>query len=259
MDLHVSFTTKADAIVRHILWLRESDAGSKSIIFSQYTDFLNVLQQTFARHRIGFASVSQPEGVTRFKEDHSIECFLLHARAHSNGLNLVNASHVFLCEPILNTAIELQALARVDRIGQQDETTVWLYLVDGTVEESIYNLSVERRMQHMGYHHNHNDDGGKGTESAAGDGTDTADGINLNTSEADLDAANTFELEHATLSKLMSKNRAFGETIPTEDLWKCLFGNRQRREGGADPRLQDSAVMGFLVAEAAEQRRQQER
>ncbi len=73
-----------------------------------------------------------------------------HARAHASGLNLVNASHVFLCEPLLNTALELQAIARVDRIGQQHETTVWLYLVDGTVEESIYNLSVQRRMEHMG-------------------------------------------------------------------------------------------------------------
>lgn len=30
-----SFTTKVDSIVRHILWLRESDPGAKSIIFSQ--------------------------------------------------------------------------------------------------------------------------------------------------------------------------------------------------------------------------------
>ena len=36
------------------------------------------------------------------------ECFFLHAKAHSSGLNLVNATHVFLCEPLINTAIELQ-------------------------------------------------------------------------------------------------------------------------------------------------------
>lgn len=29
-----SYTTKVDALVRHLLWLRESDPGSKSIIFS---------------------------------------------------------------------------------------------------------------------------------------------------------------------------------------------------------------------------------
>lgn len=31
-----SYTTKVDALVRHLLWLRESDPGSKSIIFSSY-------------------------------------------------------------------------------------------------------------------------------------------------------------------------------------------------------------------------------
>lgn len=30
-----SFTTKVDTLVRHLLWLRESDPGAKSIVFSQ--------------------------------------------------------------------------------------------------------------------------------------------------------------------------------------------------------------------------------
>ena len=30
-----SFTTKVDTLIRHLLWLRESDPGAKSIIFSQ--------------------------------------------------------------------------------------------------------------------------------------------------------------------------------------------------------------------------------
>ncbi|KAG8413208.1 hypothetical protein J3458_012796 [Metarhizium acridum] len=116
----------------------------------RYRDFLHILRNAFRRFRIGHASIDDVNGIASFKEDPAVEVFLLHARAHSSGLNLVNASHVFLCEPLLNTALELQAIARVDRIGQQHETTVWLYLVSGTVEESIYNLSVQRRMEHMG-------------------------------------------------------------------------------------------------------------
>lgn len=30
-----SFTTKVDTLVRHLMWLRESDPGAKSIVFSQ--------------------------------------------------------------------------------------------------------------------------------------------------------------------------------------------------------------------------------
>ncbi|UKZ83592.1 hypothetical protein TrVFT333_011401 [Trichoderma virens FT-333] len=208
-----SFTTKVDTLVRHLMWLRESDPGAKSIVFSQYKDFLNILRNAFSRFRIGYASIDDPDGITRFKEDPAVECFLLHARAHSSGLNLVNASHVFLCEPLLNTALELQAIARVDRIGQRHETTVWLYIVSGTVEESIYNLSVRRRMEHMGRNLK-----GKSKESTP------------ELLDANIEEANTLELEQAALSKLMSKDRSAGEMVDRSDLWECLFGhvNAQR-------------------------------
>ncbi|KAK2590922.1 hypothetical protein QQS21_011383 [Conoideocrella luteorostrata] len=240
-----SFTTKVDTLVRHLLWLRDSDPGAKSIVFSQYKDFLVILRNAFRWFRIGHTSIDDVNGITNFKEDPAVEVFLLHARAHSSGLNLVNASHVFLCEPLLNTALELQAIARVDRIGQQHETTVWLYLVSGTVEEAIYNLSVQRRMEHMG---RRNADKAKAKEAATPELLD-----------ASIEEANTLELEHAALSKLMSKDRTAGEMIERRDLWECLFGNaasvENMGEGHRDGRLQEKAVMSYLAGEAAEARR----
>ncbi|KAG7136596.1 putative ATP-dependent helicase like protein [Verticillium longisporum] len=236
-------TTKVDSIVRHLLWLRESDPGAKSIVFSQYRDFLQVIGSALSRSRIGYTSIDKPNGVQRFKEDAGMECFLLHGRAQSSGLNLVNASHVFLCEPLLNTAIELQAIARVDRIGQQHETTVWLYLVEGTVEESIYNLSVKRRLQHLS-----SVTKGKSKES-------TPDVL-----EPTLEAANTFEMENASLSKLMSKDRSAGEAVDKEDLWECLFGHvaKAANSESREERRENPAVMNLLAAEAAESRRMME-
>ncbi|KAF5027329.1 hypothetical protein F66182_573 [Fusarium sp. NRRL 66182] len=234
-----SFTTKVDTLVKHLMWLRESDPGAKSIVFSQYRGFLGILRNAFSRFKIGHTSIDDTDGITRFKEDASVECFLLHARAHSSGLNLVNASHVFLCEPLLNTALELQAIARVDRIGQQHETTVWLYLVSGTVEESIYNLSVQRRIDHMGRANK-----GKSKESTP------------ELLDASIEAANTLELEQAALSRLMSKDKAAGENVQESDLWECLFGHvaRKDNEPEKDTRRQENAVMGYLAAEAAEER-----
>ncbi|PON30261.1 hypothetical protein TGAM01_v200700 [Trichoderma gamsii] len=211
-----SFTTKVDTLVRHLMWLRESDPGAKSIVFSQYKDFLHILRNAFNRFRIGYASIDDPDGIRRFKEDPAVECFLLHARAHSSGLNLVNASHVFLCEPLLNTALELQAIARVDRIGQQHETTVWLYIVSGTVEVSIYNLSVRRRMEHMGRNL-------KGKSRSKESTPELLD--------ANIEEANTLELEQAALSKLMSKDRSAGEMVDRGDLWECLFGHASGKDG----------------------------
>ena len=215
-----SFTTKVDTLARHLIWLRESDPGAKSIIFSQFKDFLDVLAQAFERFRIGFSSIDKLRGIERFKEDPSVECFLLHARAHSSGLNLVNASHVFLCEPLLNTALELQAIARVDRIGQHQDTNVWLYLIDGTVEESIHQLSVKRRMEHIGQALSKSK--GKSRELSPVELIDT-----------NLEEANSMELEQASLTALLAKGGKGGEMVHKDDLWECLFGGAGQRRMAA--------------------------
>lgn len=183
------------------------------------------MSTAFRRFRIGFASIDTHGGIARFKEDPSVEVFLLHARAHSSGLNLVSANNVFLCEPLVNTALELQAIARVDRIGQQHETTVWLYVTSGTVEESIYNLSVKRRMEHMGQASRRSNN--KALSSAKlKSGNSTPELL-----DANLEAANTLELEHAALTRLMSKDKTAGEVVDKGDLWECLFGNRAGQGG----------------------------
>ncbi|TLD19680.1 hypothetical protein PspLS_09521 [Pyricularia sp. CBS 133598] len=241
--VHPSFTTKVDAIVRHILWLRQSEPGAKSIIFSQYTGFFGVLSAAFTKYRIGYSSIGEHNGIERFKEEAGIECFFLHARAQSSGLNLVNANHVILCEPLLNTALELQAIARVDRIGQTQNTTVWLYMVEGTVEPTIYNLSVQRRLEHMDRVIKEN----------------AASGCFID--EEAVEAANSLEMQQASLTKLMRKEKgaAAGEEIPADDLWTCIFGHVKKddndKEEDEEDRLRnDVVVRRRLLGDAVEQR-----
>ncbi|KAI8633085.1 SNF2 family N-terminal domain-containing protein [Xylariaceae sp. FL1651] len=209
-----SYSTKVDTLIKHLLWLREEDPAAKSIIFTQFRSFLDILEEALKRYRIGFASfttnVNKSHEIQRFKEDVGIECLLMDAKAHSSGLNLVNASHVFLCEPLLNTALELQAIARVDRIGQEHETTVWLYLIEDTVEEYIHNLSERRRLAHMG-------------EIGMYESKKTTEEVSAMT----LEAANSWELEQAAPTTLISKHGE-GEAVDQRDLWECLFGAAPR-------------------------------
>jgi E3 ubiquitin-protein ligase SHPRH len=173
----------------------------------------------------------------------------LHAKAHSSGLNLVNATHVFLCEPLINTAIELQAIARVHRIGQHRETTVWMYLVSDTVEESIYDISVSRRLAHITRKQKEQE---KNRQGPAGAGE-----VNISDlTETAIDAANSLELQDASFGNLMAGTAAEGERVDENDLWQCLFGkaNRISLAPGTMETMQRE-VSRLLRAEAAESRR----
>ncbi|MCJ1471859.1 hypothetical protein MMC13_000500 [Lambiella insularis] len=233
IDVDGSFGTKIDTLARHILWIRENDPDAKSVLFSQFKDFLDVLARAFTKFKIGFASIDMKNGVENFKRDPGIECFFLHAKAHSSGLNLVNATHVFLCEPLINTALELQAIARVHRIGQYHSTTVWMYLVEDTVEKAIYDISVTRRLAHIGR---------SVQKSASSD-----------LGEDDLEAANSLELQEAPLSKLLTKGPGGGEMVEKEDLWNCLFQQRLATKVIVSEEAERVASR-FLGASASEER-----
>jgi E3 ubiquitin-protein ligase SHPRH len=253
-----SYGSKIDFLCRHLMWLREHDPGSKSIIFSQYREFIDVLARAFEAVKISCTRIDVKNGTEKFKSDPAVECFLLHAKAHSTGLNLVIANHVFLCEPLINTAIELQAIARVHRIGQHRATNVWMYLVADTVEESIYDISVTRRLAHMKTNSSSTDEKGKGKSeptmaSASIVKTPRSDNA---LQENAIDAANSMELQAADLSRLFTAGKSGGEMVDKEDLWGCLFGRTKRRDGGglsalAESQPANTEVGRFLRVEAA--------
>ncbi|KTW28066.1 hypothetical protein T552_01928 [Pneumocystis carinii B80] len=160
IELKESYGVKVDMIVKHILWMRKGDSiGPKSVIFSQWKEMLDILHHAFTNNGIKFSRLDtiitksgkkgniENDPVARFKNDSSIEVFMLHARSQSAGLTLTNATNVFLCEPLVNIAIELQAISRIHRIGQNKQTFVWLYIIRGTIEERIVKLTEKKRAQ----------------------------------------------------------------------------------------------------------------
>ena len=94
------------------------------------------------------------------------------------------------------------------RIGQHLPTTVWMYIVEDTVEKSIYDISVTRRLELMGRH----EDRRERSEEAS--------------LENQIDAANTMELEQTALGNVLAKGSSGGEVVGKEDLWDCLFQHR---------------------------------
>lgn len=119
-----------------------------------------------------------------------------------------------------------------------------MYLVSDTVEESIYNLSVSRRLAHI-----------LEKEKEVDLSAPRENGVPENLTEVAIDSANSMEIEDATLSRLMMGGASGGELVKKDDLWECLFGKPNREEVSGRSIAADGEVGRFLRGEAAEQRR----
>lgn len=117
-----------------------------------------------------------------------------------------------------------------------------MYLVSDTVEESIYNLSVSRRLAHI--YEKEKEVKGNG-ESLSGKLTEVA-----------IDSANSMEMQDATLSRMMAGGASGGELVRKDDLWQCLFGKPNQKDANGLSNGADSELGRLLRGEAAEQRRE---
>jgi E3 ubiquitin-protein ligase SHPRH len=125
-----------------------------------------------------------------------------------------------------------------------------MYLVSGTVEQSIYDISVSRRLDHIIE---------KEREKKAGSSTSANNDLDggaiiENLSEVVIDSANSLEMQEP-LAKLMEGGVYGGELVSENDLWRCLFGNPTQQQANDDTLSAGGDVARFLRAEAAEQRK----
>ena len=89
-----------------------------------------------------------PKQVQEFKDyslNEVVTCMLLNLKFGGKGLNMIEATHVFLVEPILNADEEFQAVGRVHRIGQTRETFVHKFITLNTIESSIFNKIISEK------------------------------------------------------------------------------------------------------------------
>lgn len=123
-----------------------------------------------------------------------------------------------------------------------------MYLTSGTVEESIYDLSVSRRLTHIIGKK-------KEEEEAHSSGLKNGNGTNgAALDETAIDSANSMEMQDASLAKLMAAGVSSGELVKKDDLWQCLFGDPTSKDANHPSMGAQSEVGKFLRSEAAEQR-----
>lgn len=124
--------------------------GSKVLIFSQWTSFLDIIGEKLASESLAFlridgSTTNRQEIVERFQQDPEPKILLLSLKAAGVGLNLTAADHVFIVDPWWNPAVEEQAADRAHRIGQDKPVFVRRFVAKDTVEERILLLQEHKR------------------------------------------------------------------------------------------------------------------
>lgn len=77
-----------------------------------------------------------------FKKSDDVDVCLLNGERQSSGSNLTMASVVIFIDPIANFPLELQAIGRVDRMGQHQSVKVYTYASTDTIDEAILDLAA---------------------------------------------------------------------------------------------------------------------
>lgn len=141
---------KMDRLVEDI----QTHPSEKSIIFSQFHREMDIIQERLAGYTRTFrldGRVPQHERaaiIQAFNEcgDSPAPVFIIQVKTGGQGLNLQQATRVYITAPSWNPATELQAIARAHRKGQTQVVRVKKYIYTASdetansVEEAIVEL-----------------------------------------------------------------------------------------------------------------------
>ncbi len=140
---------KIDFLIENLKELLQGNHSA--LVFSQFTSFLNILQEDLKKHGIDFLRLDGSTQVKKrkrliedFQTGDGPSIFLLSLKAGGQGLNLTKASYVFHLDPWWNPAVENQASDRAHRIGQKKKVTITRILMRHTIEEKMMYLKKKK-------------------------------------------------------------------------------------------------------------------
>lgn len=144
-------STKIEALVEELYKLRSDRQTIKSIVFSQFTSMLDLIE--WRLKRAGFQTVKlqgsmspiqRDNTIRHFMENPQVEIFLVSLKAGGVALNLCEASQVFLMDPWWNPSVEWQSGDRVHRIGQYRPVKITRFCIEDSIESRIIELQDKK-------------------------------------------------------------------------------------------------------------------
>jgi SNF2 family DNA or RNA helicase len=126
--------------------------GHKALVFSQFTKMLGIIRRSLDDAGIIYEYLDgrtpqarRKDRVRNFQDNEDIKLFLISLKAGGLGLNLTAADYVFIVDPWWNPAVELQAVDRTHRIGQDKKVFTYRFITAETVEEKVLALQEKKR------------------------------------------------------------------------------------------------------------------
>ena len=127
--------------------------GHKVLIFSQFYNMLDLLEDWCELNSLNSLRIdgsidneTRKEEIAKFNsknDEHNV--FLLSTRAAGLGINLVAADSVILFDSDWNPQVDLQAMDRCHRIGQDKPVIVYRLCCDNTIEHLILTRAANKR------------------------------------------------------------------------------------------------------------------
>ncbi|RAL06273.1 DNA repair protein RAD16 [Aspergillus ibericus CBS 121593] len=144
-------STKIEMLVYELYKLRSKKQTLKSIVFSQFTSMLQLVE--WRLRRAGFNTVmldgtmtpaQRQKSIEYFMNNVDVEVFLVSLKAGGVALNLTEASRVFIVDPWWNPAAEWQSADRCHRIGQRRPCVITRLCIEDSVESRIVLLQEKK-------------------------------------------------------------------------------------------------------------------
>jgi SNF2 family DNA or RNA helicase len=137
MDLHSGKFEVFKELIQEAL-----DSGQKIVVFTQYLEMMNIIEDYLRHLRVDFSEIrgdsrERAESIKRFNENPNCKVFVCSLMAGGVGIDLTSASVVIHYDRWWNAAREDQATDRVHRWGQTRGVQVFKLLTRGTLEEKI--------------------------------------------------------------------------------------------------------------------------
>ncbi|KAK0739817.1 SNF2 family N-terminal domain-containing protein [Apiosordaria backusii] len=144
-------SSKIELLVHELHKLRSDNASHKSIIFSQFTTMLQLIEWRLRRAGIttvmldgSMTPAQRQASIQHFMTNPDVECFLVSLKAGGVALNLTEASRVFIVDPWWNPAAEWQSADRCHRIGQTRPCTITRLCIEDSVESRMVLLQEKK-------------------------------------------------------------------------------------------------------------------